>query len=151
MSETPEILAPPPLIVGAAWALGFGLDRRFPAHLVAGPSRLVGGLIAASGVGLIAWAVATMRAAGTDPRPERPSTVLVTDGPFGLSRNPIYLGLIAIYAGLVLVVGTAWPVLFLPTSLAVLRDGVIRREERYLAQRFGSAFTEYASRVRRWL
>jgi protein-S-isoprenylcysteine O-methyltransferase Ste14 len=151
LADTAEILAPPPLILGAGWAFGFGLHWRFPARLVAGPSRLVGGLLAAAGVALIASAVASMRRAGTDPRPERPSTVLVTDGPYALSRNPIYLGLVAIYAGLMLVVGTAWPVLFLPTGLAVLRTGVVLREERYLAERFGGAFIDYAGRVRRWL
>ncbi|MDQ3810383.1 MAG: isoprenylcysteine carboxylmethyltransferase family protein, partial [Chloroflexota bacterium] len=117
----------------------------------AGPSRLVGGVVTAGGVALIAWSIATLLSAGTDPRPDQPTTALVTRGPYRYTRNPIYLGFVGIYAGLLLVVGTAWPALFLPAVLAVVRRGVIEREERYLAGRFGHAFADYAAHVRRWL
>jgi protein-S-isoprenylcysteine O-methyltransferase Ste14 len=149
--STAGVVAPPPLIFALGWGLGLVLHASFPARLVAGPLRLLGGLLAAAGVSLIAWAVVALRAAGTDPRPERPTTALVTEGPYRHTRNPIYLGMVSIYAGLVLVVGTPWPALFLPTVLAVVRQGVIAREERYLSGRFGDAFTGYMARVRRWL
>jgi protein-S-isoprenylcysteine O-methyltransferase Ste14 len=149
--STAGVVAPPPLIFAVGLGLGLALHARFPARLVAGPSRLLGGLLAAAGASLIAWAIATLRAAGTDPRPERPTTALVTEGPYRYTRNPIYVGMLGIYAGLVLLVGTPWPALFLPTVLAVVRQGVIAREERYLAGRFGDAFTRYTARVRRWL
>jgi protein-S-isoprenylcysteine O-methyltransferase Ste14 len=149
--STASVVAPPPLIFAVGLGLGLGLHARFPARLVAGPSRLLGGLLAAAGAGLIAWAIATLRAAGTDPRPDRPTTTLVIQGPYRRTRNPIYVGMLGIYAGLMLLVGTPWPALFLPTVLAVLRQGVIAREERYLAGRFGEAFTGYSAGVRRWL
>ena len=67
------------------------------------------------------------------------------------TRNPIYVGFAGVYAGPLMVVGTPWPALFLPAVLAVIRQGVIAREERYLAGRFGDAYADYAARVRRWL
>ena len=150
-ASTAGVLAPPPLIFAVGWVLGLVLHARFPARLVAGPSRLLGGLLTAAGVSLIASAIATLRAAGTDPRPDRPTTALVIEGPYRHTRNPIYLGLASIYAGLLLVVGTPWPALLLPAVLAVVDQGVVAREERYLARRFGDAFTKYTVRVRRWL
>ena len=150
-TSTAEVIAPPPLIFAVGWVLGLALHARFRGPLVAGPSRLLGGVLAAAGAGLIAWAIETLRSAGTDPRPDRPTTALVTHGPYRYTRNPIYVGFLGIYVGLLLVVGTLWPALFLPAVLAVVRRGVIAREERYLAGRFGEAFNEYAAHVRRWL
>jgi protein-S-isoprenylcysteine O-methyltransferase Ste14 len=150
-TSTASVIAPPPLIFAGGWVLGLALHTRARARLVIGPSRWLGGLLAAAGVGQIAWAIWSMRRAGTDPRPDKPTATLVTDGPFRYTRNPIYLGLTAIYSGLLMAVGTPWPALFLPAVLAVIREGVIAREERYLAARFGDAFTDYAAHVRRWL
>src|SRR5215210_6804914 len=113
-SSTAGVVAPPPLIFVIGLGLGLLLNARFPARLVVGPSRLLGGLLAGAGAALIGWAIASLRAAGTDPRPDRPTTALVTDGPYRHTRNPIYLGLASIYTGLLLAVGTPWPALFLP-------------------------------------
>jgi protein-S-isoprenylcysteine O-methyltransferase Ste14 len=149
--STPGVVAPPPLIFALGLALGLAVHARFPARLIAGPTRLIGGVLTAAGAGLITWAIGTMRAAGTDPRPDRPTSALVTAGPYRHTRNPIYLGMASIYAGVLLVVGTPWPMLFLPAILAVIRQGVIAREERYLAGRFGDSFSDYATRVRCWV
>jgi protein-S-isoprenylcysteine O-methyltransferase Ste14 len=149
--STAGVVAPPPVIFAVGFALGLAVHGRFPARLIGGPTRLLGGVLTAAGAGLIGWAVGTMRAAGTDPRPDTPTSVLVTAGPYRHSRNPIYLGLASIYTGLMLVFGTPWPMLFLPAVLAVIREGVIAREERYLAARFGDSFSDYTARVRRWM
>jgi protein-S-isoprenylcysteine O-methyltransferase Ste14 len=150
-TTTSGVVAPPPLIFGVGLALGLGLHARFPARLVDGPSRAVGGLLVAMGSGLIAWAIATLRRAGTDPRPDRPTAALVTRGPYRLTRNPIYVGFTGVYCGLLVLVGTPWPALFLLPILSVMRHGVISREERYLARRFGEAYSAYAAQVRRWI
>ena len=92
-----------------------------------------------------------MRAAGTPLRPTRPSTAVVVDGPYGLTRNPVYLGMSLIYAGLALLSGRTWAFLFLPGVLAVVQSGVVAREERYLEARFGATYRGYRERVRRWL
>jgi protein-S-isoprenylcysteine O-methyltransferase Ste14 len=150
-TSTASVVAPPPLIFAAGWVLGLALHLRFQTRVIVGPSRWLGGLLVGTGAGLVAWAVWTMRKAGTDPRPDRPTATLVTDGPFRYTRNPIYLGFAAIYSGLLMAVGTPWPALFLPVVLALIRAGVIEREERYLAARFGDAFADYTAHVRRWL
>ena len=92
-----------------------------------------------------------MKRAGTNIRPDQPTLAIVSDGPFRFTRNPLYLALTGLYAGIALLVNALWPLLLLAPVLAVLRWGVIAREERYLEAKFGEAYRAYRSRVRRWV
>jgi protein-S-isoprenylcysteine O-methyltransferase Ste14 len=76
---------------------------------------------------------------------------ILARGPFGLSRNPLYLGLIALDVGLALLWPSAWGLLFVPVGVAGVRWGAILPEERYLSAKFGSEYDDYRRRVRRWL
>jgi len=105
----------------------------------------------AAGIGLGGWFAWTMRRAGTPIDPYQAPTALVTEGPFRRTRNPAYVGLTLIYAGLSLLTGILWPVLLLPGVLLAVDRGVIQREERYLGKQFRAAYSEYRRRVRRWL
>ncbi|MFS8531163.1 methyltransferase family protein [Sphaerobacter thermophilus] len=153
--EVAGVIAPPPLIYAAGLILGLLLGRMRPAALLPprarGPRRAAGTALIAAGSGLGGWAVWTMARAGTGPNPRHPATALVVDGPFRYSRNPIYLSLTAIYLGITLLRNTLWPLLLLPAVLAVIRRGVIEREERYLLSRFGESYRAYQARVRRWV
>jgi protein-S-isoprenylcysteine O-methyltransferase Ste14 len=136
-------------------AAGWLLCRAFPLPLIGLTARsaaaLVGWLLVALGTGLSVWGLATFRGAGTPVRPNKPASTLVTHGPFRLSRNPMYLGLSLVYLGVMLLVNSAWIVLFLPLVITTLHLTVIRHEERYLSATFGIAYDEYRRRVRRWL
>ena len=92
-----------------------------------------------------------MHRAGTNIRPDLPTTALVTEGPFRFTRNPLYLGLTLMYAGIALLIPGTWPLLLLVPVLLVMRWGVIAREERYLERKFGEPYRAYLGRVRRWL
>jgi len=94
---------------------------------------------------------ATLRAAGTNVDPLLPTTAIVTAGPYRFSRNPIYVGLTLLYLGLALTFNTWWAVIVLVPILAVMHVGVVRREERYLEQKFGEPYRQFCSRVRRYL
>ena len=103
------------------------------------------------GVLLLAWAIRTMFRAGEDPDPERPTTAIVANGPYALSRNPIYVSFNAVYVGIALLVNTVWPIIFLPIGIALLHYRVIAREESYLERVFGDEYLTYKARVRRWV
>jgi len=92
-----------------------------------------------------------MRRAGTNVRPDQPATAIVVDGPFRFTRNPLYLGLTGLYAGVALLVDALWPLLLLVPLLVIVKWGVIHREERYLEAKFGETYRLYKARVRRWL
>jgi protein-S-isoprenylcysteine O-methyltransferase Ste14 len=92
-----------------------------------------------------------MRRADTPFDPSQPPTALVEDGPFRFTCNPGYLGFALTYAGISLLAGGRWPLVFLPGVLVVIDRGVIAREEACLQERFGLPYRDYRSRVRRWL
>jgi protein-S-isoprenylcysteine O-methyltransferase Ste14 len=88
--------------------------------------------------------------ASTPVSPLRSTRTLVVDGPYRYSRNPDYLGQALVYTGSSVIANRLWPLLLLPSALAIITRGVIDREERYLLRRFGAAYREYVERVPRW-
>jgi protein-S-isoprenylcysteine O-methyltransferase Ste14 len=81
----------------------------------------------------------------------KPTTALVTEGPFRYSRNPIYLALTLLYVGVALLINALWILLLIVPVLLVIRYGVIAREEAYLTRKFGDTYRQYTARVQRWL
>ena len=108
-------------------------------------------LLIAAGVLLARGAFRAMGLAGTSANPYGSATVLVTQGPFRWTRNPLYLAQTLLYIGMAMALNTVWPMVWLPAVLLVMRYGVIEREERYLDTRFGAAYRAYRSTVRRWV
>ncbi len=92
-----------------------------------------------------------MLAAETNINPFKPTTAIVSSGPFRFTRNPLYLSVTLIYLGLTLAVNTWWAFLLLGPVLLFIHFGVVLREERYLERRFGESYREYRLRVRRYL
>jgi protein-S-isoprenylcysteine O-methyltransferase Ste14 len=154
-TDSPNVRFPPPTLYLAGFLIGFYLHRAIGGDEVAPGLRaaVAGAGIAAiaAGVGIIAWAVATFRRARTTLLPMRPSAAMVAGGPYRFTRNPMYVGLAAIYAGATLAAGFLWPLACLPAVLVAVRWLVIEREERYLERRFGEEYRDFRARVRRWL
>ncbi len=151
MNDRPGVIAPPPLIYAAFFALGCWLARllmpvEFP-HVI----RMAGVLVIAAGLLLGGFGFFTMRRAGTNVDPYRPAVALVTRGPFGRSRNPLYLSLTTVYIGAALLFNVAPAIVLAPVLMLVMHFGVVRREERYLEAKFGDAYRVYRSNVRRWI
>ncbi len=150
-SQTAGVIAPPPLIYAAGGLLGIGLQALFPLDALPDAARVAG--IALIALSLIPgpWALALMLRAGVNPEPHQPTAALVTHGPFRYTRNPIYLTFTLFFAGFALLTRNLWLLPLLLAVLVVMHYGVITREERYLARRFGDAYHAYCARVRRWL
>lgn len=147
-----RVAAPPPVIFFGSLGVGIGVNALWPLPLPSSVALAVLGAVAA-GLGLLLalWAAVTFRRAGTGLEPGTPAAVLVTAGPYRRSRNPIYVGMAAVCAGLALVLGAGWVLITLAAALLAVHYGVIRREEHYLAQRFPHDYPAYQARVRRWL
>ena len=157
MTETPEqdapgVIAKPPFIYLGFLVLGLVLDRLWPYPLL--PEALqyiLGGALIGLGLALVLGSVRHFKRAGTSFNTHQPATAILTEGPYQISRNPIYIGLTAIYAGIGITVDTPWVWILLAPTLAVMHYGVILREERYLERKFGKEYLDYKARVRRWL
>jgi protein-S-isoprenylcysteine O-methyltransferase Ste14 len=96
------------------------------------------------------WTLWVMASHRTSILPGGATNVVLQSGPFRVSRNPLYVGLIALDAGLALLAGSFWALVLVPVGIAALVWGAIRPEERYLAAKFGAEYEAYRARVRRW-
>lgn len=152
MKDNPGVIARPPLIYLGALALGLGLHAAFrtPALPVT-VARILGVALIACAVAVVVPAFRAMAHAGTSFRTERPTTAIVTDGPFGYTRNPIYVALTLLYVGIALTINSLWVLVLIIPVIIVMQFGVIAREERYLERKFGDEYVRYKARVRRWL
>ena len=150
--DTPGVIAPPPLITVGFIAGGFILDSFWPVSLPdLALEPLPGILVLTAGFLVSAWSVLEFVRHGTNPDPYRPTTAIVTTGPFRFSRNPIYLAFALMHAGVGIWTGKLWVVAMLLPAIAIVRCGVIAAEERYLERKFGDAYVAYKNSVRRWL
>jgi protein-S-isoprenylcysteine O-methyltransferase Ste14 len=150
--DTAGVIAPPPLIFLAGLAAGFALEALLPGSTVPDLVRwIAGGAFLLAGLGLLATFNAAFGRADTAVEPWKPTTAIVSSGPYRFTRNPAYLGMALTYIGIALLADALWALAPLPVVLAVVTTGVIKREERYLEQKFGSEYTDYRRRVRRWI
>ena len=106
---------------------------------------------------LLVWGYVQYRLVGTyrsqhgggGPGLSVPPERLVTTGPYGLIRNPMYLGHLVFFFGLALMFsGVAWLILIGHTFWF---DQRARLDERHLLEVFGESYAEYMRRVKRWL
>ena len=149
---TAGVIAPPPMIYAGSLVLGVVLHILRPiSFLPSQVARALGLFLILAGVVLGPAAYREMRRAGTNIDPDLPATALVMTGPFRWTRNPLYLSLTLVYAGITALVNALWLALLLPLVLVVMRRAVIDREERYLERRFGEEYRQYKERVRRWI
>ena len=154
--DHPGVIARPPRIAYLFLGIGAILGWLWPLPLLpaGSPAALrfgVGGGLVAVGLVVMTLAVRAFRDAGTNVETPKPATALVTDGIYARSRNPMYVALALLFAGIGVLANSGWLALLLVPYVAVLRIGVIAREERYLERKFGAPYRAYRARVRPWL
>jgi len=114
--------------------------------------RLVGGsAVLVGGVAVNLWADRLFKRAGTSVTPFEASTVLIVEGPFALSRNPMYLGMVLILVGTAVGLGSLSPWIVIPVFVWQVQRRFILPEEAKLEGTFGSRYVEYKRATRRWL
>lgn len=132
----------------------WAIDRRAASADFAFPGREEAGLIMIV-IGLVVEAVcaAAFLRAKTTVSPLRPdkASALVTGGLYGMSRNPMYLGLVILLLGWGLRLGDGFALLIPPLFLWAITVLQIKPEERALSAKFGAAYEAYRARVRRWI
>lgn len=147
------MIFPPPLIYMAGLAAGMLLEMFFSIEFPSLNHRIwaIGVVIFVVGAIPGLWALVSMYRAKTSPEPWHPTRVIVSDGPYRFTRNPMYLTFSLAMLGLGLMFANVWILLWLPIVMLVIHHGVILREERYLERKFGEEYTRYKARVRRWI
>ena len=150
--DTAGVVAPPPLIYLAGLVVGIVLDALLPEESLPWVIRWVlGGVLAVAGIALLASFNTAFTRRGTAVEPWKPTTAIVTTGPYRITRNPAYLGMALLYIGITLLADVPWALLILPIVVVVIDRMVIAREERYLERKFGGEYLDYKATVRRWI
>ena len=151
-NDHPGVLIFPPLLFVICVACGAIAHVLCPYRLPLGPwFRWVGGASCLTAGLLALWGQRTMKAAGTNVRPNLPALAIVADGPFAVTRNPLYVALIGLFMGIGLALRSPAFLAALAPLALVLHFGVVLREERYLDAKFGDLYRGYKARVRRWI
>jgi len=151
-ADHPDIVALPPIVFGTAFLVGLVLNLAHPLWLdVSTPGRWIGGVVFVLAIVSIATARVAFVRAGTNVNPFQPATAVVADGLFRFTRNPMYVGMCVAFAALAVVTRVGWLLIVLVPTMVIIHWGVVLREERYLADKFGEAYQAYRKKVRRYL
>jgi len=147
------VVVPPPLLFIGPFLIGWLIDRSVDFQLFENPrwGLVLGPLLVAAGIAVAGAGVWQFRRARTTVLPFGGTSRIVEAGVYRWTRNPMYLGMSLAYAGVACLINSAWCLALLPLSIVLVQLLVIRREERYLANKFGADYGGYCSRVRRWL
>ena len=142
----------PPVLLLLALLLGFVAPQLTLLQFLPEDATVpLGPVIVAASLGWFIWSVVTMRRAGASIPTSEPTEAIVMRGPYGWSRNPIYLSMVALQVGVGIWTNSGWFLGLAALSAGLLWWGVIAREERYLERKFGADYLEYKARVRRWV
>ncbi len=154
MLEWLENRIPPPLVMLATALVMWGASRYLPATDLPAIVRFgLGGVLIGTGLYLDGRALFAFRKAKTTVNPIAldKASALVTTGVYGITRNPMYVGLASLLTALAFLLSNLW--LLIGPLLFVLYINLfqIGPEERMMQAKFGEAFTAYKTRVKRWI
>ena len=150
--SSPGVHVPPPLVFATGLGLGLWASAWIPSlWLPASVCRVAGWTLIAGALALVLPAFFGFFRARTTVRPDRPASSLVISGPYRFTRNPMYVSLTLLYAGVATLYQSVWAWLLLPLVVLYIDRRVIRAEERFLESRFGADYVRYCAQVRRWI
>jgi protein-S-isoprenylcysteine O-methyltransferase Ste14 len=153
VADAPAFRVWPPVALGVPLLVGGILTATVgdPFALSQSAARAVGVVLGIVFVVWNGWTLAMMAANRTAVLPGGATRTILDRGPFRISRNPLYVGLIVVDVALALLWPSAWALLCVPVGVGLLFWGAIVPEEHYLSAKFGAEYDAYRSRVRRWL
>ncbi len=158
IEETPRPVPWPVKIVPPIWiviflAIGLFVNWLFPSReLMDWRSYPVAIILFVLGVSSMLWTGSIFHRRGTEILPASPTNkLLLVEGPFRVTRNPMYLGMTLVQLGIAFFVGTL-PMFLVPIAFFCLINFVfIPFEEAKMLRQFGEQFEEYRRKVPRWI
>ena len=149
-----QLKIPPPIVAllvgGVMWGVSVVTQ---PVELPVFGRVVMAVAIALSGGGFSLAGVLSFRRAKTTVNPMKPekASSLVTSGIYTVTRNPMYVGLLFVLVAWAVFLASAWALVGPLIFFMYMNSFQIAPEEKVLSVMFGSAYTAYMSKVRRWL
>ena len=151
--DNPSVIAFPPLI----WLINTAISLVVHFFVIQVPIMSSYRVCLVCGIVLVILAptlaisaVVTFKKAGTNVNPSEPALTMVRGGPYRFTRNPMYLALCLLQVALGFFLNDWITLLFVVPLFLILHHGVVLREEKYLAAKFGEPYLELKRDVRRW-
>ena len=145
----PKIL-PPHVAIGSL-ILVISLHYLFPTPLILKPFNYFGILFFAMGLLILFWSFGLFKKKETPILPGQKPTVLVIEGPYKFTRNPMYLGVTTALAGAAIYLGDLLAFLSPIVFFMFVSIRFIPREEKLMEKLFGKKYLDYRKKVRRWV
>ncbi|HEY5623316.1 MAG TPA: isoprenylcysteine carboxylmethyltransferase family protein [Gammaproteobacteria bacterium] len=150
--QSEGLVTPPPLIYLGFILIGVGLNYQWPWSFIIGIARYVLGVATiVVSIAIFVWVLTMFSSARTSVDHRKPTTALITSGPFRYSRNPIYVSMTLLSAGIAVVTSNFWILLMTLPAVITVHFLVILREEAFLKEKFGDRYLQYCASVRRWI
>ncbi len=141
----------PPLLFACTLAVGIALGYIFPTLFLATKiAMLIGAFLLIVSFALLRNAVKALTKHKTTVNPNGATTIIVKEGIYKHTRNPMYIAFTLIYISVLIMTNSWYGLLLLIPLLIVVQKGIIEREEKYLIQKFGEEYLSYKKKVNRW-
>jgi len=150
MTKTKKPLLPPTLLF-VFLLLALIIHFLFPTRILDKSFRIIGSPFIFFGVAINIWADNCFKKEKTTVKPHQKPTKLITNGPFQISRHPMYLGFVLILLGLSIVLGSLSSFIAPISMFIILQKKFIPFEEKQMEKTFGEKYLKYKKKVRRWL
>ena len=152
--DSPGVYIPPPLFYVLIFLAAVLVQKKFSIddavfHLQT--MKLAGIVLLAVALFFLVTSLRKFFQSNNTLVPIKPAASLQTNGIYNTSRNPMYVGLAIMYLGITCFIGNWWNIILFPLLIVIVQAYIITREEQYLTRRFGQAYLDYKTKVRRWL
>ena len=151
-NDSSGVIAPPPIVYLICLVAGLGLDVYWPIPLLPQAIQFVVGFaIIVLSFLLFGLALREFLRSGSSIDHRKPTTEIISTGPFAYSRNPVYVSMTMLMGGIAIAVDSPWVLAMVIPAVLIIHKFVILREEAYLERKFGDDYRRYKAAVRRWI
>ncbi|MBO9999410.1 MAG: isoprenylcysteine carboxylmethyltransferase family protein [Cyanobacteria bacterium SID2] len=142
----------PPVLFVICIAIMVGLRLVFPRmQFLTLPIDLIGILPFILGLGIAKHGSDIFEKTGTNIETFNDPDILVTDGLYQMSRNPMYLGFLIALLGVAIILGNFLSLVVVIGFFIVTDRWYIQFEEAAMSKKFGEQYAAYKLKTRRWL
>ncbi len=123
----------------------------FSIKIIYFPYTLLGILLILFGTIITIWTDLIFKKVKTAVKPHEKPKKLIMQGPFKISRHPMYLGMACFLLGLAIFLGDLISFIFPIIFVVIMETKFIPLEEKNMQKVFGKKYLEYRKKIRKWI